>query len=523
MPRFLQPSFVPRLLRRSGALIVLAALAAALCVLPARAQTTNLLSQFENQVTDFTLGNRLTFVVVERHDAPVVSFVTYADVGSVDEPMGETGIAHMFEHMAFKGTTTVGTTDIEAEEDLLAQQEELAQALRRERAKGARADTARINELEEAFEQATEDAKAVVDQNAFDRILNQAGATGMNASTASDATRYFYSLPANKVELFFALESDRFKHPVLREFYTERDVVMEERRLRTESSPQGRLIEEFLAAAFKAHPYGEPTVGHMSDLQNITRTQAQAFFDKYYVPANLTIGIAGDVDPQNIRRLARKYFGDLEGQAPPTPVTTTEPEQNGERRVTLREQSQPLVAIGYHRPNGQAPEDPAYTVLQDVLSGGRTSRLYEALVESEQALAAQALSSFPGSKYPNLFVLFGLPSSDVSPEDIEEDIYAVLDEVKENGITQEELERAQTRARVNLINGLDSNTGLALQLSQYEQLTGDWRNAFREVERIQNVTAAQVQEVARETFRRSNRTVAMIKNASDDESTASAE
>ena len=512
----------------SAALALLMAATVVLSTSAARAQQrpgqSDLLRAFEDQVTTFTLDNGLTFVIIERHDAPVASFVTYADVGSVDEPVGQTGIAHMFEHMAFKGTTTIGTEDIEAEMNLLRQQENIALELRRERAKGAQADTARINELQEEFKLATEEAKQVIKQNEFDRLLSQAGMTGMNASTSADATRYFYSLPANKVELFFALESDRFKNPVLREFYTERDVVMEERRMRTESSPQGRLIEEFLSTAFKAHPYGQPTVGHMSDLRNLTRTQAKAFYEKYYVPSNLTIAIAGDVDPQNMRMLAEKYFSSIEGAEEPLPVTTDEPEQISERRVILREQAQPVLAIGYHRPNGQAPEDPAYTVLQDVLSGGRTSRLYKQLVEEEKALVVQAAPSFPGSKYASLFVLFGLPSGDTTPEELEEDIYAVLEDIKENGITQDELDRAKTRARVDLINGLDSNMGLALQLSRYEQVTGDWRNAFREVERIQNVTAEQVQEVARETFQRDNRTVAYIKNAEEeDAATASAE
>ena len=481
-----------------------------------------LLSQFEEKVTTFTLDNGLTFVIIERHDAPVVSVHTYADVGSVNEPAGETGIAHMFEHMAFKGTTTVGTQDIAAEMRLLEQEERLFQALKRERAKGAQADTVRINELEEEFARAQDSAKSVIEQNEFDRLLQQAGATGLNASTAADATRYFYNLPANKVELFFALESDRFLNPVLREFYPERDVVMEERRQRTDSSPQGRLVEEFLAAAFKAHPYGQPTIGHMSDLQNISRTEAKAFFEKYYTASNLTVAIAGDVDPEAMRRLAEKYFGRLPRGEEPLPVTTEEPEQIGERRVIIRENTQPFVLAGWHRPSGQASSDAAYTVLQDVLSNGRTSRLYRQLVEEEKALAVQAIPTFPGSKYPTLFALFAVPSAGVAPEEIEQDLYGVLDDIKENGITPEELERAKTRARVDLIGGLDSNMGLALQLAQYEATTGDWRNAFRELDEIERVMLEDVQRVARETFTRQSRTVGMIKTL-DAPETASAQ
>ncbi len=503
---------------------------AGLFVLPATAQDNagggdgqTLLDEFEEKVTTFTLDNGLTFIVIERHDAPVASFHTFANVGSVNEPAGQTGIAHIFEHMAFKGTTTVGTEDIEAEMDLLEREEETYQALRRERAKGMQADTARIRELEEEFALAREEAKEVIEQNAFDRLLQQAGATGLNATTSSDETRYFYNLPQNKAELFFALESDRFLNPVLREFYQERDVVMEERRMRTESSPQGRLIEEFLSTAFKAHPYGEPTVGHMSDLQNISRTEAEAFFDKYYGPRNLTIAIAGDVDSDEMRRLAEKYFGRLEAGEEPLPVTTTEPEQQGERRVTLVEQAQPIVLIGWHRPSNEHPDDAAYDVLQDVLSNGRTSRLYTELVETEQALQAQAIGAFPGDQYPTLFGVIGVPNQGIAPEALEEDIYAVLDDIKENGITQEELERAKTRARADLIQGLDSNTSLAYQFAGTQAQTGDWRNVFRQLDEITAVTPEDVQRVAQETFTRSNRTVAMIKNESDaDAGTAAA-
>ena len=491
-------------------------LAACLWLAPStRAQPMDadaLLRQFEEKITTFTLANGLDFVIIERHDAPVVSFHTYADVGSVNEPQGATGIAHMFEHMAFKGTTTIGTKDIEAELEALRREEELFLELRRERAQGAQADSARIQELEEEFGLANEDAKAFARQNEFDRLLQQAGATGLNASTFVDWTRYYYSLPANKLELFFVMESDRFLNPVLREFYQERDVVMEERRLRTESSPQGRLVEEFLSTAFKAHPYGNPTIGHMSDLENISRTEAKRFFDKYYNANNLTIAIAGDVQPEVARQLAEKYFGRLEKGPEPLPVTTEEPDQLGPRRVTLYEQSQPLVLIGYHRPSASHPDDPVYAVLQDVLSQGRTSRLYTSLVETEKALGVQVLEEFPGSKYPTLFGFFAAPNRGVSPDSLERDIYAELDRIKDEGITQEELERAQTRARANLIGELDSNTGLAYQLAGYQARTGDWRNFFRRLDELQAVTTNDVQRVARETFQRSNRTVAMVKS-----------
>ena len=502
-----------RLLQGLGAAMLLLVL----FVPPVQGQERDLLSQFEEKVTTFSLDNGLTFVVVERDESPVVSFHTYADVGSVNEPAGRTGLAHMFEHMAFKGTTTIGTDNIEEERAALRRQEEAYLEWRRERAKGPQADSARIDSLRQVFEEAQAEAESHMDEGEYENILEREGVSGMNAYTSADATGYMYSLPANKLELFFAMESDRFLNPVLREFYTERDVVMEERRQRTESNPTGRLIEEFLTTAYKAHPYGQPTIGHMSDLRNLSRTDAKAFYEKYYTAGNLTIGIAGDVDPAEVRALAEEYFGALPAGEDPLPVTTEEPEQQGERRVILREQTQPYVVVGYHRGSMQSEDDPVYDVLANVLGQGRTSRLYRRLVESETALNVQAIPGFPGEKHESLFVLFALPNRGVAPDTVEQALYDELDRIQEEGITQEELERAQTQARASLVGNLDSNSGLARQLSRMQALTGDWRGIFRQLEALEAVTVEDVQRVARNTFERSNRTVGLIKSADDED------
>lgn len=490
---------------------------------PAWAQQ-DLLSTYEKNVTTFTLENGLDFVVVERHDAPVVSFTTYADVGSVNEPEGQTGVAHMFEHMAFKGTTSIGTKNIEKEMAALERQENIYLKLRRERMK-PQPDSARIAKLEKQFRQAKEAAESYRRGGEFENILKQNGVEGLNAYTSADATVYQYSLPANKTELFFALESDRFMNPVLRDFYTERDVVMEERRQRVGSSPNGRLIEAYVTTAFKAHPYGTPIIGHMSDLEKLSRTDAEAFFDTYYNANNLTVGIAGDVDPDRMRTLAEKYFSRLPRGEEPPPVRTEEPKQFGERRVVLREQARPRLMVGYSRPSMYSPDDPVYRVLADVLAGGRTSRFHKRLVETEKALAVQIPSyfaEFPGGKYENEFSLLAFPNRGVSPDSLEHDIYEVLETVKEEGITQEELERAKNRARDEFIGQLDSNQGLAQQLAQAEALTGDWRSVFEALEEIEAVTADDVQRVARETFRANKRTVAIMKSSGGGAPTASA-
>ncbi len=435
-------------------------------------------------------------------------------MGSVDEVKGITGLAHMFEHMAFKGTSTIGTTDFEAEQAAMREVDAVYARLKAERHKGRHADSLRLAELETEFEAAQEEAQQYATAE-FEEALERHGGTGLNASTANDRTDYFVNLPVNQTELWFALESDRFRDPVMREFYVERDVVAEERRLRTESNPFGRLLEEFWAASYKAHPYGEPGIGHMSDLQSFTRAEAEDFFKRYYNPANLTIAIVGDVDPDDVRRLADVYFGRLERGAKPEPVETTEPEQRGERRVVIEEPSQPIVISGWHKGSVNHPDHAVFDVLADVLSGGRTSRLYRETVEDPQiALQAQALNGFPGmNKYPHQFLIYAVINQGHTPEEFEEAAYEILENIQEDGITADELERAKMRSRATLVRRLQSNSGLAGLFTYHEVVTGDWRDIFTYLDRIDAVTSEDLRRVARETFTKSNRTVAMIRTS----------
>ena len=489
------------MLRLVLALVLLGAAA------PAGAQS--LLARFDTLVTRFELPNGMTFLVVPRRDAPVVSFFTYADVGSVDEPAGESGVAHMFEHMAFKGTTSLGTTDLAAEIAAMRREDAAYGSLRAARLAGE----PNLGPLIGAFEVARDSARAFVDDAAFDRLLGLNGAEGVNAFTSADQTGYFYSLPANKAELWFATESDRFARPVLREFYQERDVVVEERRQRTDSSPTGRLFEDFLTTAFKAHPYGRPTIGYESDLQALSRTEAQVFFDAHYGVSNLTVAIVGDVDPAEMERLAGVYFGPIAATPRPERVPTVEPEQLGERRVTLLDRAQPFVVVGFHRPAGTSPDDAVYSVLADILDAGRTSRFYASLVETRRAVGTGVVDAYPGEKYPSLFVAYAVPAPGVLPDSVEADLLAVLDRTATDGVTSAEVARARTRARAGLVAGLESNDGLAAALASAEGLGGGWRSLFRDIDALDAVTPADVQRVARQTFRASNRTVATLKTA----------
>jgi predicted Zn-dependent peptidase len=466
--------------------------------------------EIESRVTEFTLKNGMKFLVLERKKAPVASFVTYADVGSAQEVKGITGLAHLLEHMAFKGTDKIGTKDYARERVALEKVEQAYAALREEKRKGAKADPEKLKKLEEAFRQAQEEAGKYVASNEFGEAVERAGGRQLNATTAADRTMYFFSLPSNHMELWFWLESERFLNPVFREFYKERDVVMEERRL-MESQPVGKLLEEFLAAAYKAHPYGEPVIGHMSDLENLTTADAVAFFRKYYIPSNLVAAVVGDVDPKRVRELAERYFGRIPGGPKPEPLRTVEPPQEAERRVTMWLRAQRMVLMGYHKPDINHPDDAVYDAISSLLSEGRSSRLYRGLVRDRKvATQVAGFPGLPGQKYPGLFIFFAMTAPGRTNQEVEKAIEEELERLIKEPVSKEELDGVKRRARASLLRQLDDNLGLAIQLSSMQALTGDWRNLFRQLDKINAVTPEDIQRVAKATFTRTNKTVAVI-------------
>lgn len=484
-------------------------LLALLCCLGVAAQDS--FQEIQSHITSFTLKNGMTFLVLERHQAPVASFLTYADVGSVQEVKGITGLAHIFEHMAFKGTPTLGGNNYAEEKLALDRVDQAFVALRAERIKEQKADPAKLKDLEAAFKAAQDGAGKFVVKNEFGDAIERAGGRGLNASTSWDWTRYFFSLPSNSAELWFFLESERLLHPVFREFYKERDVVMEERRMRTESSPQGRLIEELMHSAYLAHPYGEPVVGHMSDLEGVTRADGEAFFRKYYQPNNLVSVVVGDVNPKQIRTLAETYFGRAPSGPKPEPVRTVEPKQDAERRVVLRAQAQRIVAVAYHKPDINHPDDAVYNAISSLLSEGRSSRLNRALVRDKKiAVAAVGMQGLPGRKYPGLFLFAGISAPGHTNQEVEKALSEEIDRLKKELVTAEELEGVKQRARASLINSLRDNMGLANALADWQVLTGDWHNLFRQIDRINAVTPQDIQRVAKATFVDNNKTVAAL-------------
>ncbi len=456
---------------------------------------------------EVTLDNGLRLLLLPREGVPTVSFVMQFRVGGVNEHIGLTGIAHVLEHMLFKGTETVGTRDVAAERRLFVEMDEAHDALLVAKAAG---DQERVQELAARIASLEDAAREYVESNEFDRILTQAGAQGLNAMTTTESTIYFVELPANRTELFFALEADRMRSPVFREFYAERDVVTEERRLRVETNPGGLLYEAHLSAAFTMHPYGVPVVGYMSDLESLGREEVETYYRRFYGPNNAVLAVVGAIDADEVQAWAERYLGPAPRGDEPDPVLAVEPVQRGERRVIVEWDAEPHLRIGWHVPESTHEDASALAILSSLLTGGRTSRLHRSLVLDERMATAVFSSMGPGSLYPRLFQIEATPRFPFTTEQLEAVIYEEITRIARNGPTHDELERVRNQIAAGSIRRIRSNLGLAFQIAESESLFDDWRQTFRSSAKLQDVTSDDVSRVADAYLRKANRTVATL-------------
>lgn len=473
-----------------------------------------------DRVVEHKLANGLTLLMVERHQTPVVSINMTFGVGGVNEQIGQTGLAHLYEHMAFKGTRTVGTKNYEKEKPLLEELNRVGTELEQGRRESARRNAAvpaspqeqaKMDELEKRFAELQDQAGQYVAGNEMALLYQRHGGVGLNAATGKDLTRYMISLPSNRLPLWAAIESDRMANPVLREFYKERGVVMEERRMRNDDSANGLLFETFTSAAFRAHPYGIPTIGWESDILSLTPAATEAFFKTYYGPGSATIAMVGDVNPKEVIALIEQTFGKIPASPPPPQVVTREPPQKGERRVEVEFNAEPSVAIGYHKPGLNHPDDYVFDVIDEILSDGLTSRLYASLVRDKRlAASVNTDSNYPGVRAANLFVLSATPLAPHTTAEVEAAMYAELERLKTEPVAPKELEKVLNNLDADLVRALRSNSGLASQLALYQTVAGDWRYVLTSRDKIATVTAADIQRVAAQYFVKSNRTVATL-------------
>ncbi|MEJ2471560.1 MAG: pitrilysin family protein [Desulfuromonadales bacterium] len=462
-----------------------------------------------DKVIEHRFDNGLLLLVVERPETPIVSAYITIGVGSVDETSETRGVAHLLEHMLFKGTKTLGTTDYAKEKPLLEEIEAVGSrldALRRQ----PDADPAQLAKLAQRLAELQAEHKKYVVKDVFSNIYAENGGVGYNAFTSKDLTTYLISLPANKLELWALIESDRMKNPVLREFYTERDVIREERRRSYDTNPARKHYESLIANAFEVHPYRNPIIGWHSDIANLSPQKTRAFLEKYYAPVNTVIALVGDVEAEAAIDLVGRYFGDIAPGTPVPPVTAVEPQQEGEKRVVTLFDAEPRLAIAWHKPTLPHADDYVFDLIDMILGSGRTSRLYRALVEEQKLATSVSVFGAPGSRYPNLFVIEATPRYPHTPAELEAAIDAELARLQREPVDDAELNKVKNRLQTDQLRQLRSNSGLARLLTSYQSLVGDWRYLTNYASVIDTLTAADIQDVAMRYFTPANRTVVVL-------------
>jgi len=424
------------------------------------------MQELQKRITEFTLANGLRMIVLERHDSPVISFHTWVNAGSVNDPAGQSGMAHILEHLTYKGSEILGTRNWGEEKKALDAAEDALNKAEAEARKGPKADQIRVDGLRGQARLAVEIAQRHSASAEYRRLLDENGAVNLKALTTATYTENSYSLPSNRAELWFLMESQRLNRPAFRDFYIERVSMLEEYRQRVEGNPQSRIMSESLAAAFKTHPYRNPVLGWPSDVEALRRSQAQEFFARYYVPGNITMAMVGDITLADARRLAEKYFAAMPAKPLPPSVNTQEPAQTGPKTVVVEMPGPPLAMVGYKRPSQFDKDDVVFDILQIVLSQGRSSMLYSELVQEKRlAQQAQAVATNPDGRFPSLFLFQLTPTQGRT---VEENLNALDDMLRRLKATPLEpilLARAKAMGRANLIRRMTSNQEMAALLA----------------------------------------------------------
>jgi len=461
------------------------------------------LAEMSAKVRFFTLKNGLKVIMYNRGTAPVFAGAVVVRVGGSDERSGQTGISHMFEHMAFKGTKTVGTKDYGAERVLLERLEQLAL-----QSKSGNA----LNEgQKKEWESIHLQLKKIWETDDFTRRYDKQGAKGQNATTDKEFTKYFVNLPRSAFEFWCRMEADRLTSPVLRQFYQERDVVLEERRMRYEDDPLGKLYELMLGVSYQRHPYRAPVIGYERDIRGLTATQLDTFRREFYVPQNMVITVVGRVNPDEDIKVVEQYFGGIpSGQIADRSGVVAEEPQEGERRVALRMKSSPHVLLAYNKPNYPHPDDPPISVMNEVLSGGKLSPLYTELVKKRQLAASISAEEGPGVAYPNLFFFSAPVKAPHTTDEVVRAFDGVVAKFHRTGVTEAQLEIAKRSIGMEYLEHLRSNQSLALDFGTSELMYGSWKASLDWYDKVINVTVDDVNRVATTYLQLDKRTVATI-------------
>lgn len=464
-----------------------------------------------DSVEELTLENGMRWIFVKRGAAPVFSGVVYVGTGAVDEVPGKSGLAHMFEHMAFKGNTVVGTSDYEKELEF---HRRIAEVDAEIATLTAQQSTERVA-LEKQRRDIELEMKSVVDGTALWSYFQDNGAEVLNAGTSADYTFYYASMPSHRLGLWSYLTSEMVFHPVMREFYSERDVVMEERRQRVENRPSGKLMEALLATAFTVSPYRHMTIGSMEELEGLTIADAKAFHDALYAPSDMVGALVGNFDVEEAKQIVEQFFGRIaKRERKPLVEILDEPVQTAERAVEIEYDAAPGVMIAYHKPTAPHRDDYVFDVIQHLLCSSKSARMRQALViEQQLTQSVSCTTTFPGTRLNNLMLFLAEPNAGVSPEQLIAAIEVEIATLREELVEDIEIDVARTNLSAALVWGMNSNDGLAQSLAAVELVGGDWRYMTEHAGVLKTITREEVRDVAQRYLQPSQRTVAIRRRA----------
>lgn len=463
-------------------------------------------------VVEKVLKNGLRVLIVERPGVPVVSFSFMMPVGAQDAPKGKTGLPHMLEHMMFKGTETIGTTNYRKEKPILEAQDKVAAEINAEKDK-MEPSLDRLKQLAGEMQKLTEEQHKLAVKDELSAIYTKNGGQSLNAWTSQDVTNYHITLPVNKVLLYATIEKDRLSHPVFREFYSERNVVAQERRWRTESSPDGALEEALEATAFQGSPYKDPTIGWMTDIMKLMRPDAVDFYHQTYRPDRGVLAVVGGIKASEILPILEKTVGTVPNPKiqPLKQDWTKEPPQKGAKTTVALFDADPLAMMAWHVPNFPHKESVVLDVLSTILTSGNTSRLVRDLIYKNKIVTSiSASTGFPGDRDPNLFVMQFTPAAKQTYDDVIAAIEGEILDIQKSGVTPEELDRARRAAESSFLWEKTSTSGLAQDLAYNQAVHGDWRYTVKYLDMVKSVTSKDIQDVASQYLITSNRTVATL-------------
>lgn len=454
-----------------------------------------------HRVKRIVLDNGLKVLLLKREGAPVFSSQIKIKVGNIEEEDGHRGLAHFFEHMAFKGTQTIGTKDYNKEKIILDRIFKIGTVIVEMKKQGKKPDD--YQDLIEERKKLEDEQKQYQVRNEFMRIYQENGGVDLNATTSNDYTTYYVSLPVNKLELWAYMESERLKSPVLRDFFTEVDVVAEERRMRIDNTPQGKIYEAFMNLAFDKSPYKTVVIGPASDIQLYTPGVALDFYHKYYTPSRVVIALVGNFDVDEAEGIVRKYFSNLKSSSKKTEEVKSEilDEKTFPRENVITSPEKPRFYLGYHRPTHPDPDDIVFDALQSILCEGKTSRLYKKLTLEEQKVSfVTCYASVPGARLDSLFTFYSMPLDGFTNRDIKDEIKKELIRLGQEGPTEDELQIVKNKIDAYIVYSLQSNSGLASQLAFYESLTGNWEYLYHLQDRLHSITKEDIQRVVKTYF-----------------------